>query len=94
MEDNKLELWFGLSYSGWLAIPRCTTKQMPLEWQNKMAALLEEYDEAFPNPPNIETMIVIKQNGKFTKEFNWLHRYRRPDMRMIKRLKDSSFKWN
>lgn len=45
-EDRKdLHLWFGLSYAAFLVMPRVAMMQMPEEWQEKMAELLNQYDE-------------------------------------------------
>jgi hypothetical protein len=34
--------WFGLSYAGYLVLPRAVMQSMPEEWQAKMVALLDE----------------------------------------------------
>ena len=44
---DRLHGWFGLSYAQFLTIPRLVMQSMPDEWQGKMAALLEELDDAF-----------------------------------------------
>ncbi|HED1541891.1 TPA: hypothetical protein R4S87_001873 [Kluyvera cryocrescens] len=44
-ERKDLHLWFGLSYAAFLVMPRVAMMQMPEEWQEKMAALLNQYDE-------------------------------------------------
>lgn len=46
-EDNRkdLDLWFGLSRASFLVMPRVAMQQMPKEWQEKMAELLNQYDE-------------------------------------------------
>lgn len=80
--------WFGLSYAGWLTIPRCLMHEMPDEWQDKMAALLEEYDKTFPNQPDVSTSVSFKdRNGRFTKGPEWLHQYRRPRLDMIDEMR-------
>ncbi len=40
-----LWLWFGLSYSSFLVLPRVAMHAMPKDWQEKMAELLNQYDE-------------------------------------------------
>lgn len=47
MVNFKLSEWFGLSYSSFCVLPRVLMEDMPGEWQEKMANLLNEYDEAF-----------------------------------------------
>ncbi|ENE7045256.1 TPA: hypothetical protein MA050_000317 [Klebsiella pneumoniae] len=44
-ERKDLHLWFGLSYAAFLVMPRVAMMQMPKEWQEKMAELLNQYDE-------------------------------------------------
>ena len=85
--ENRLNRWFGLSYSGWLTLPRVLMQEMPIRWQNEMAKLLEEYDNTFQNMPDIGTRVYITRNGKLTKAPPWLLNYRYPDIKMIMRLK-------
>jgi hypothetical protein len=39
--------WFELSYAQFLTVPRLVMESMPLGWQRKMAALLQEMDDTF-----------------------------------------------
>jgi hypothetical protein len=81
---DKLHLWFGLSYAGFLVLPRVLIQEMPLEWKNKLADLLEEYDNAYPNRPEIGVRVLATTlAGKLCKMPKWLIRYRRPDQAMI-----------
>ena len=45
--DEPISLWFELSYAQFLTVPRLVMQSMPLEWQRKMAVLLQEMDETF-----------------------------------------------
>ena len=45
-ESHDLELWWGISRSEYLTIPRSIILNMPIEWQNKFAELLHELDSA------------------------------------------------
>jgi hypothetical protein len=85
-ESSDLQLWFGLSYASFAVLPRVLMEAMPFEWQDKMAALLMEYDEAFPNQPDISTRVQVTQNGKLIKTPSWLINYRRPDKEAIARV--------
>jgi len=38
--------WFELSYAQYLTIPRSVLQSMPIEWQTRFVACLEELDEA------------------------------------------------
>lgn len=42
--EDRLHLWWELTYAQYLTIPRSVMQTMPDEWQDKMAALLEELD--------------------------------------------------
>jgi len=47
-ESNEpINLWFELSYAQYLTVPRLVMQSMPIEWQRKMAVLLQEMDETF-----------------------------------------------
>lgn len=78
---TSLSCWFGLSYASWLTLPRVLMEAMPDEWQARMAALLREYDEAFPNQPDIGTRVQATHPGSkiLTSMPGWLQNYRRPD---------------
>ena len=85
--EEALWMWFGLSYASWLTLPRVLMHEMPDEWQGKMAALLEEYNAAFPEQPDLGTRVQVTKNGKLTRTPDWLINYRHPDMTMIKELR-------
>lgn len=78
--DDKLWNWFGLSYAGWLTIPRVLMHAMPNEWQNKMAALLIEWDGTWNTSdlPNTRVQAVTLR-GKMTRFPGWVTNYRHPD---------------
>ena len=84
---DALWLYFGLSYAGWLTLPRVLMHEMPDEWQGKMAALLEEWDETWTNPPDIQTLVSVKQGAKFVKAPAFLTNYRRPDVAAINAMR-------
>lgn len=75
---DALWCWFGLSYASFLTLPRVLMHAMPDDWQARMAALLHEYDAAFPNLPTAKTIVTVTQGGKFTKAPPWLTNYRHP----------------
>ncbi len=86
-ESIDLQCWFNLSYASWLTLPRVLMEAMSLEWQDKMAMLLNEYNEAFPNQPKIGTRVQITRNGKLIPTPVWLINYRRPDREVINQLR-------
>ncbi len=86
-QSDDLQCWFNLSYASFLTLPRVFMEAMPVEWQDRIAALLKEYEAAFPNQPDIGTRIQITQNGKLIKTPEWLINYRHPDREMIQKLR-------
>jgi len=45
--ESPISYWFELTYAQFLTVPRLVMESMPIEWQEKMVALLEEMDETF-----------------------------------------------
>lgn len=87
-DHNHLWDWFGLSRASFLAIPRVMLHEMPLDWQNKMAKLLWEYDQTFSNPPNLGTRVIVTdERGKAVKTPEWLINYRHPDKAELEKSK-------
>ncbi|MBX9754277.1 MAG: hypothetical protein K2X80_05955 [Pseudomonadaceae bacterium] len=83
-----LQCWFGLSYSSFAVLPRVLMEAMPDEWQKRMAALLHEYSESFPNQPDIGTRVQATKGGRLTTFPEWVLNYRNPDRGAIDRLRD------
>ncbi|UXY12036.1 hypothetical protein N7922_05780 [Kosakonia sp. ML.JS2a] len=81
-DDRKdLDLWWGLSYASFLVMPRVAMQLMPEEWQEKMAELLNQYDEAI----NTDAFGVkgcrvqaLGDNGKLMKTPPEILNYRHP----------------
>ena len=46
-QESPIHIWFELSYAQFLTIPRLVMESMPMDWQHKMAALLEQLDGTF-----------------------------------------------
>lgn len=85
---ERLWRWFGMSYASWLTMPRVMMHAMPDDWQDRMAALCEEWDEAWnsSNMPNTQVQ-AVGPRGKFTKWPKWLLNYRHPNAAEIERLR-------
>jgi len=88
---HRLWNWFGLSRASFLTLPRVLMHEMPDEWQDRMAKLLEEYDKEFPGiygngiePPTVQA----RMNGKLIKWPEWITNYRHPDKDAINALRD------
>lgn len=85
---ERLSLYFELSYASWLTLPRVLMERMPDEWQDRMAALLEEYEETFPCQPDIGARVqVTDSRGHLIKTPEWLINYRHPDFKRINELR-------
>jgi len=63
-----IHLWFELSYAQYLTVPRLVMESMPIEWQRKMAVLLQEMDETFDwRPKSGRYWVRLKDaHGHFT----------------------------
>lgn len=85
--QSNLHYWFGSSYASFLVLPRVMMQEMSLEWQNKMTELLDEYDDMFPNQPDIGTRVQATKDGKLTKWPKYFLNYRRPDYKALEKMK-------
>lgn len=67
VSEEPINLWFELSYSQYLTVPRLVMQSMPLEWQQKMSVLLQEMDETFDwRPKGGRYWVKLKdENGRF-----------------------------
>jgi hypothetical protein len=65
--SEPINWWFELSYAQYLTVPRLVMQSMPLEWQQKMAVLLQEMDETFDwRPKEGQYWVRLKDaNGRF-----------------------------
>jgi len=86
---NALWGWFGLDHTSWLTIPRVLLHSMPDNWQQKMADLLQEYDNYWDfSTLQVGTKVQItNERGKLIKTPEWLLQYRRPNYEIIESLK-------
>lgn len=89
--EDKLWMFFGLSYASWLTIPRVLLHEMPDEWQGRLADLLKEYEDAFPAQPDVGTRVQVTDlSGNLIKTPEWMLNYRRPDREVIKKMRGES----
>ena len=69
-------------------MPRVMMHAMPDDWQNRMAALLEEWDATWDSGEMPNTRVqAIAESGRMTRWPKWLLDYRYPDERELKKLK-------
>lgn len=67
-ESNDMEEFWGLSKAQYLTIPRSVIQEMPKEWQDKFATLLNELDNTIDWRPKTSTywcMLRDNQTGKY-----------------------------
>ncbi|QNJ57370.1 hypothetical protein Dolphis_64 [Pseudomonas phage Dolphis] len=90
--STDLAAYFGLSYASWLTLPRVLMEAMPKTWQAAMATLLHQYDEAYPNQPELGTTVRVTEGGKMVPTPEWLLNYRHPDHAMINQVRSKPAK--
>lgn len=68
--DSPVHRWFSLTYSSYLVLPRLMLESMPLEWQHKLVALLEEADDTIDLEEGYtgNYSIQYKVKGKIAKD--------------------------
>ncbi|HBN9790930.1 TPA: hypothetical protein NI656_005498 [Pseudomonas aeruginosa] len=79
--------WFGLSRSAYAVLPRVMMHAMPDDWQARFAELMDEWDEHWPNQPDITAHVQIKQNNRFISTPPWLLNYRHPDHNQLNAMR-------
>lgn len=86
---EKLSRYFGMSYAIFAILPRIMMSDMPDEWQDKMYDLLNEFDNTYPNFPELDFHVTSKNDadGKFASIPDWILNYRYPDRDKIKECK-------
>ena len=72
MSKEKIDVhtWFSLTYSSYLVLPRLILSSMPLDWQYKFVALIEEMEDMIDFEPGYTSYYSIqyKVNGKIAKD--------------------------
>jgi PRTRC genetic system protein C len=72
IQDGAIHGFFELSYAAYLVLPRTLLQSMPLDWQDKFVALLEEANEKYPRymPEGSEYYVQLKdtETGRFMKD--------------------------
>lgn len=56
--DGPIHTWFGLSYCNYQVLHRTLMQSMPIEWQERMVACLDELGAAFPHVEQPEVFNV------------------------------------
>ena len=89
--QDKLSMWFSLSYASFAVMPRAFMEAMPDEWKLRMAALLEEWDEEW-DWSRVDEVIgtrvqMVDKNNRLIKTPDWMKNYRRPDRFAIESIR-------
>lgn len=66
--DGPIHEAFGLSYAAYLVIPRTVLQSMPIEWQERFVALVDETHARFPGwePERGTWRVYLKdEKGRF-----------------------------
>lgn len=66
---------FGLSRAAYHVVPRRTLQSMPVEWQARFVALMEEARQVLPDEAFPEYQVIRLKDGKYANDPNC--RYRR-----------------
>lgn len=70
--------WFELSYASYLVLPRSLLCGMPVEWQERMVALLSEMEDTYePGAINDNYTVIVRAKDGRTYKDPWRD-YRRP----------------
>jgi hypothetical protein len=64
--------------------------EMPDDWQNKMADLLEQWDDTWNSSEMPAPCVSAKKDGKFTRWPSWLLNYRHPNKTAIEKMRITS----
>lgn len=83
-EPQDVNLGFELSYAQYLTIPRSVLEAMPLEWQYKFTALLNELGETIDWRPESGRYWVKLKDGNGRYVHDPFMEYSRPDTEFIK----------
>ena len=75
--DEPINDWFELSYAQYLTVPRLVMQSMPVSWQYKIAALLQEMDETFNwRPEQGRYWVQLRDDhGRFSQDPLWNYRH-------------------
>lgn len=64
MNDDPVHAWFGLTYSAYLVVPRLALTSMPVDWQRRFAALMNEALESGMETPD-DYEVRRRRHGRF-----------------------------
>jgi len=77
--DGPVWHWFGLGYSSYAVLPRRAICSMPLDWQHRFVALMNEAHDLLPPEAHADEYFVrARSGGKFASDPNVPYRHAQP----------------
>lgn len=55
-----IQEFFGLTYASYFVMPRSVLQSMPVEWQARFVAMIDEIDDVIEFPPNHEKSYWVR----------------------------------
>lgn len=68
LHEPPIHGWFGLTYAAYLVWPRALLEDMPHEWQEKMIALADEFNEVFNDSRSYMVKPKDDSTGRYIKD--------------------------
>lgn len=65
LDDCPIHTWFNLTYSNYFTIPRLALQEMPVQWQRRFVALMEEAEALGMKTPGDYTVLRRAPGGRF-----------------------------
>ena len=63
--DGPIHTWFGLSYANYQVLHRTLMQSMPVEWQERMVACMEELRDAFAHIEQAEAYDITPGEDRY-----------------------------
>jgi hypothetical protein len=69
-DDEPIHLWFDLTYSNYLCLPRSVLQSMPHTWQVQLCDLLDQMEDSFGylDWPRYRVSAIDRSTGRFMKD--------------------------
>lgn len=66
--EHPVHVWFGLTYSSYLVIPRLALQEMPVEWQRRLVDLLEEGHDVHGMSTPADYQVTRRTGGRYRRD--------------------------
>lgn len=77
--DGPVWAWFGLTYSSYCVLPRRALCSMPIDWQHRFVALMNEAHDLLPPEAHADEYFVrARERGKFVSDPNVPYKHAQP----------------